>query len=189
MPNVCTICTHPQRLEIDKKIVSGGSTLAEIAKFYSIQSYHALWNHAQLHISRSLAKAAEKSMMIENNELMDIITRILKRTEDIFVRNYDNKRDLLALKALDSQRNTIQLLSNISAQVHAAKMCEIELARKNSGEEEEQRKLKYQEDLKVLTFDELEVYERFVNKLLHHNADIIVKDGRVMAHNRYPKPE
>jgi hypothetical protein len=184
--NNCNICIHPNRLAIDKKIVEG-CNLSRLSTLFGVE-YHSLYNHAQHHIPRSLARAMEKKLMIEGNELMEIITRIVQRAEDIFIRNYNKEKDLLALKALDSQRNTIQLLSNISAQIHAAKMAEIELAKRNSGEDEEQRKLENAERLKVLTFEELLVYERFVNKLLHKNADVIIKNGKIMSYNR-PKSD
>ena len=184
--NPCNICTHPQRLEIDKKVIEG-CNLSQLAILFGVP-YASLYNHAQSHVPRSLARAMEKKLMIEGSKLMEIIENIIQRTEDIFIRNYDKGKDVTALKALDSERNTIQLLSNISAQIHAAKMAELELAKSNSGEDEEQRKLKQAEDLKALTWDELIVYERFVNKLQNHNADVIIKNGKVMSYNR-PKPE
>jgi hypothetical protein len=168
-------------LEIDRKIVEG-TNLKKITRLFDVQ-YHSLYLHAQKHVSRQLAKAVETRLMIEGNELLEIITKIIQRAEDIFDRNYKKGADVTALKALDSQRNTIQLLSNISAQLHQAKMAELALTKDRRGESEAQIKQEYQEKLVIFSSEELLVYQRLINKLTNQNDDRVIKNSRVLVYN------
>jgi hypothetical protein len=181
MSQSCIICNHPKRLEIDRKIVEG-TNLKKIARDYEVP-YHSLYPHAQKHVSRQLAKAVETRLMIEGNELLETITKIIQRAENIFDRNYKKGFDVTALKALDSQRNTIQLLSNISAQLHQAKMAELALMKEKGGQTELQAREEYQEKLVVFNSEELLVYQRLINKLSNQNDDRIIKNSRVLVYN------
>ena len=153
MSQVCLICTNSQRLEIDRRIVHGDS-IASIARDFEV-SYDSLFSHSKKHISRQLVKAVEQKVMIEGNELMEIIQRIIERAESIFKRNFEKGNDATALKAIDSQRNTIQLLANISAQLHAAKMAELELQKEKNGLTREQEEESFKEQICVLSMEEL----------------------------------
>src|SRR5512133_2037616 len=133
MKRECSICTDPQRLEIDRAIVNGGS-LASIAKKFEV-SYSTLNRHAAEHISRQLAKAWEKRELADSHDLLNKIDNMISKAEDIFNRNYRAKRDVTALKALDSQRNTIDLLARISYNLHQARLAELELSRQKSGDD------------------------------------------------------
>jgi len=174
MPNRCTICLHARRLEIDHAICAGGA-LAPIAKDYGLQ-YSALANHAHHHITRQLTTAIEKKQIAFGEELLETIQSIITRAENIFTRNYQAKKDFLALKALDSQRNTIQLLSNIASQLHAAKMAELELERKTKGTDALSQELKLRENLKKLSTRELKLYQRLCAKIANQNNDPIRPD-------------
>lgn len=181
MSNACLICQSANRLAIDREVVEG-INLSKIAKKFNV-SYHSLYAHSQKHITRQLLAVADKKLMIEGNELLETITKIITRAERIFKRNYIAKKDLLALKALDSQRNTIQLLSNISAQLHAAKIAELQLSKDNGEDVKAQQEAIYQEKIVILSIEELKVYQRLVNKITNQNADIIISDRKVLVPN------
>jgi hypothetical protein len=174
MSNQCITCLHARRLDIDRQIVGGGS-LARIAETFGVE-YHSLRHHAKHHISRQLATVMAKKEITVGEELLETINKIITRAELIFTRNYKDKKDFLALKALDSQRNTIQLLSNISSQLHAAKMAELELERKTSGADEITKKLQYRKMLQVLSDRELKLYQRLTAKINNQNNDPIRPD-------------
>ena len=181
MANVCTICNHPNRLEIDRKIVEG-LNLAKIAKNFDVP-YHSIYQHSQKHIHRQLAKVLENKQLAVGEELLETINKIITRAERIFKRNYVAKKDLLALKALDSQRNTIQLLSNIASQLHAAKMAELQLAKDNGEDKQAQLQAEYEQKIQILSLEELRVYQRLVNKVTNQNADKIISDRKVLIPN------
>ena len=128
MANVCKICTHPQRLEIDRALVSGQSK-ATIARTFGV-SECSLSNHAANHLSRQLVTAYEARSANENLDLMNRIDKMINNAETIFQRNFDEKKDYLALQALNSQKGIIELLAKISAYLHQSRVMELE-ARKN----------------------------------------------------------
>jgi len=181
MSNSCLICTHVNRLSIDREIVTGGN-LSKISKKYDVP-YYSLYAHSQKHITRQLATVMEKKLTIEGNELMEVITKIIRRAERIFRRNDKAGKDLLALKALDSQRNTIMLLSNISAQLHSAKIAELQLAKDSGTDRQAQLEQEYQIKIAILSMEELLTYQRLQNKILHQNADIIISNRKVLIPN------
>ena len=61
MPRRCTICTHPQREEIDRAIARGDSYRG-IAARYSV-SLTSLLRHARSHLSQPVRAAVQAEMM------------------------------------------------------------------------------------------------------------------------------
>lgn len=180
MSQSCIICTNAKRLEIDRKIVSG-SNLAKIAEEFEVP-YHSIYAHSQTHIHRQLVKVFEQRDVIESNNLLNIIDGILKKCDDIFERNYKKGFDVTALKALDSQRGTIQLLSNISAQVHAAKIAEQQLLKDQSGNKEEEKE-KFAKDIQIFNKEELEVFNRLIKKMSNQTNEKIIRHGKVIQNS------
>lgn len=169
MPS-CTVCTHPKRLEIDRRIVSGAN-LANLAKEFGLP-YSSTYNHAQIHVSRQLTQVMEKRATAEQFDLLERIDGTIIRAEKIFLRNFEKGRDLVALKALSEQRATFELLAKISYALHQAKQAEIELARLNSGEISQEDKQAFQKKLKVLTIPELEMLLALQEKLEKQDPSI-----------------
>ena len=184
--NRCIICSGKDRIAVDKAILKGGN-LRSISKEFNVP-YQSLYAHSKNHIHRQLVRCVETQLAVEGNELMQVITKIIERADLIFERNFEAGHDLTALRALDSTRNTIQLLNNISAQVTANKKLEYEIAKETRGEGKEEQERLYREQLAILNMEELQVYQRINNKIVHQNADKIISGGRVLALNR-PKTE
>lgn len=186
MPNICLICSNPARYEIDRAIIENGN-LTEISKNFNV-SYNSLYSHAQNHIPKKLAKVFEKQESLKSADLMKKIDDMIEKGQKIFNRNYEKEKDLLALKSLDSLKGVYQLLLNISAQLHAQKVIELEILREKSGESDQQSKEAYAEALKNLSDEELTILNRLVNKANNANSDIVVKNGRIMSY-RSNRPE
>ncbi|TSA31116.1 MAG: hypothetical protein D4R64_18645 [Porphyromonadaceae bacterium] len=167
---ICTICQNPRRVQIDREIVSGVS-LPRVAEIYSLESPSALYRHAKNCISRQLVTAVSKVQTTEAFELLKKIDQIISRAEDIFTRNYLKEKDLTALKALNSQRNTIQLLCQVSASLHQAKQAEIDLLRLKNGETTEESKEQFANAIKILTSAELSVLLAIQEKITNKQRD------------------
>lgn len=163
----------PNRLEIDREIVKG-TNIKEVARMFSIQNYSSLWNHSREHISRQLAQVYDKRDTEQNFDLLAKIDTIISRAEDIFLRNYKKGADITALKALDSQRNTIELLAKISYALHQAKLAELEIARQQSGEIDQESVAAYQKSLGVLNNNELSFLIKIQEKLQTQDKKIVV---------------
>ena len=133
MGMACKICNHPKRLEIDRALVEGGN-ISKIAKEYGVP-YNALYRHSQEHLSRQLVKAYEMRSSSENMDLMNRIDKMIDNAQTIFQRNFDKKKDYLALQALNSQKGIIELLAKISAHLHQSRAMELEASQKEDNYE------------------------------------------------------
>jgi len=169
MRNICEICTHTKRLQIDRDVVSGRN-LTQTAKKYAV-SYQSLYNHARNHISRQLVQAYKKKEMDHNLDLLQRIDQIVARAEDIFHRNYEAGRDVTALKALSEQRQTFELLAKISYALHEAKLYELEQKREDDQTE---AKKEFTSMLQILNTAELEMFEKLQDKMIKADPSIVV---------------
>ena len=174
MAQSCIICSHPKRLEIDREVIQRHS-LAKICRDFCLP-YASLYEHSKHHVTRQLAQAFEKQSLIEGNKLMEIIDDLIIKAQTIFDRNYAKGADVTALKAIDSIRGTIDLLAKISYQLHQAKMAELELLREKNVNRSNNRNDELEENLKCLTVEELRLFQRLQNKILHQNKDVIRRD-------------
>ncbi len=174
----CIICSNPNRLEIDREIVRTGN-IARIAKSFGV-SYASLYSHSINHVARQLTTAMELKAKENNYDMLDRIENIVKNAEIIFQRNFEKGADVTALKALDSQRATFELLCKISVALHSAKVAEMELNKSDSHDEEE---LEFQESLKVLSFEELELFAKLMEKIESQDKSIKIlpKSSEVAA--------
>lgn len=93
MSQVCNICNHPNRLDIDKRLAGGGS-VTRISREYDV-SKDALHNHKEKHISRQLSTHVEIQSRIHSGELLTKIDECLRVAEEI-QRTSDNDRTRLA---------------------------------------------------------------------------------------------
>jgi hypothetical protein len=155
MGQVCSICNHPKRVEMDRELVQGKS-YAMVGSEFGV-SWQSLRNHKENHLSRQLVQAYNKQGLAESMDLLGRIDKILSRAEKIFQRNYDKgdvPGDTLALKALGEQRSTIELLAKISAYLHEARLAELQNSREHFEAEQEALT---QERLARLTTDELKM--------------------------------
>ncbi len=173
MPQRCKVCDNPERLNIDRAIISGKS-LKEISREFNI-GYDSLYRHSQDHLSRQLSKAYELKQMGENNELLEKIESIISRAEDIFRRNYEANKDLTALKSLAEIRSTIELLHKISYQSHQARLAELELERLRAKDDANQNEWAYIESLHVLTDPELNLFGQLMRKLKSGNKNHVIR--------------
>jgi len=169
----CGICIHEKRLEIDRQLVRGGS-IASVARDFMV-SEHALWRHSKNHISKNLVRAMEKQDTTISLDLMTTIESILKKTETIFKRNFEKEHDTTALKALDSQRSTIDLLAKISYQLYQAKQAELELLRLNTEPDIDEQIAEQTKQFRVFNTTECEMFEKLLNKLRtqDHSIEVI----------------
>ena len=70
--------------------------------------------------------------------LVSMIDDMISKAKNIFDRNYKDKKDTTALKALDSQRGIIDLLVKISTHLHETKLMELQLMKQQDSSHKEQ---------------------------------------------------
>ncbi len=166
----CTICSHSKRLQIDREIIEGGN-LSKIARKYKV-SYNAIYYHSNNHLTRQLIQAYATKETNENFDLLGRIDKIVTRTEKIFHRNFDEGKDGVALKALDSQRNTFELLAKISYTLHQVKLAEIECM--TIDKQENTKHQEFANKMDVLNMPEMEMLNKLVKKVENSDAKTII---------------
>ena len=163
MTQVCKCCSHPKRLDIDRAIVRG-QTLAGLSRQYGV-SECSLTNHRDNHISRQLLKAEETRMVLHSKELLDTITGLLDKSQDILQRA-ESKDDLpVALRAIAESRATIELMCRLAAHVQQIR----------SQEEEQEQQAAIDVGLGRLTTKELAVLSDLTKKMQGHDVDVVKK--------------
>mgnify|MGYP001827470064 CR=1 FL=1 len=155
MTQVCKVCNHQKRREIERLLVQNRSITA-ISRKYDIPR-DSLTRHRKNHLSWQLVKAQEtrdlfvsKNMYNLINDLLNSSLNILKKTEN------DPKKYGIALKAVAESRKTVEFLFEVSISLQQIQ------------HEEERQKLEQAEqeyDLSRLTEDELELFVKLSNKL------------------------
>ena len=163
MTQVCAICQHTQRLDIDRAIISCKSK-ASIAREYSV-SESSLSNHGKNHLSRQLVQAFEKRDALESMNLLGSIETLLSRTSAILDKAESKKNYGIALKAIREMRGSYELLSKIAFSLHQARLSELELERVRSGETDMAEQEDNEKRLKILTNEELDIYFYILKKL------------------------
>jgi hypothetical protein len=174
MGNICVCCNHPKRLQIDRDVIQGLSN-SVIAKKYGLANPDLVARHAKSHLSKQLVTAWEAKELDESMDLLGSIDKMLRRCERIFKRSYKQEKDLVALKALGEQRQTFQLLSNISFQLHQARLAELEIAQREDGTHEFQETEQFYEEVaEILTDHELMLLSKLLEKIETRDSDIDV---------------
>ena len=112
MPNVCKICTHAKRLQIDRAIVSGQSKASISREFHVSEA--SLANHAKNHLSRQLLKHDEIRERINSGRILDEVEDLLTRTKRILRDSEIKKQNGMALGAIREIRSTLEFLSKLA---------------------------------------------------------------------------
>jgi len=119
MTRKCTICAHPKRNEIEILLLSGTSSLRDIAGQFGISKSSLERHKSQGHISEVLAKAEHAAQTSHCNNLLNQVQELrekslslLKKAEEsgdlrtsaIFLRELREQIRLLAAMALEVER-------------------------------------------------------------------------------------
>lgn len=162
MPQSCRVCKLPpkERNQLEKSFIDGVN-IYQLTKMYGI-SDTSIKSHVENHLPEKLVKAAEKTFLLDTTHLVDQIDQIYSWMKIIFKRNYDKGYDKTALKALSEQRNTLQLLAQISVALHKTKVAELEY-------EGQKQLIESNLPLERLTKKEKDVYFQIMQKLLGDN--------------------
>jgi hypothetical protein len=115
MPRICTICSHPQRSEIDAALVRPDS-LRAIAKRFET-SAAALHRHRSSCISEQLSKAKEFSDIAGASTLVKELREITKKTGAILARAVRQKQSDIALKAIARLERQLELKGRLLGQL------------------------------------------------------------------------
>jgi hypothetical protein len=112
MPRSCTVCTHPDRAEIDERLVSGVSS-AEIAGRYRTLGERAIRRHRTNHVPETLAKAHEAEEVAQADSLLEQVRDLQERALDILDKAEEAGELRTALSAIREARGNLELLAKL----------------------------------------------------------------------------
>lgn len=109
MPRTCTICKHPQRLQIEKALVIGTS-VRDISGQYG-PSKTAISRH-RTHVKETIARSADAQESVRTGALLDDVRAGERRAEHLF----ENAEEIrIAALRNNDQRTALQAIRTGSA--------------------------------------------------------------------------
>ena len=116
MTRKCTICTHPNREEIDKQLLSGES-YRSIAKHFGA-SESAIYRH-QEHIPKSMVKAQEANEIARVDSLLDQVKNLREKALELLAKA-EKSEDLRAAGVfLKELREQVKLWAELEGRLAA----------------------------------------------------------------------
>jgi hypothetical protein len=113
----CTICRHPEREEIDKRLAPSGAIFAAISRDFAGISEDALKRHKGSHIPAALVKAESIKEVAKAETLLDDI-RALREKAAAILEKAETAGDLkIALLGIREARGCIELLAKVDGQL------------------------------------------------------------------------
>jgi len=183
MTRKALIISHPNRLEMERQYLKGVS-VTKISKEFGV-SEPALRYHCLHHISRQLSTAMAIKDSQDTLDLWTELDSIVSMLKTITKRNFDEGRDIVALKGLSGSVQACDLLFRASAYHHQTKLLELEQSREqDTGQANEEM----EQAIKILTMDELDVFFKISQKLETQDETIDVLAGYTKA-GTYIHPE
>ncbi len=120
MPRTCTVCSHPDRAEIETALVASETSFRDIARRFSV-SKDAVTRHRAEHLPEKLAKAAEADELADADQLkaeLETVKADVHRLKGKAEKEGDYRTALTgcdrALKALELQAKLLQLIGDAS---------------------------------------------------------------------------
>ena len=111
MTQRCRICSHSNRLEIDKALIQGES-YQNLAKKYDV-SAQSIGRHMKSHLSRQLITAAEKSDLLHSEGLLKILEDLLQTSYMVISEAWKQKKLQIALNGIGQARSCAETVAKI----------------------------------------------------------------------------
>jgi DNA-binding transcriptional ArsR family regulator len=112
MPRTCTVCSHPERREIDRTLVSRSASYRDIAGQYSV-SKTAVSRHTKEHLPDLLAKAYAAEEVTRADELLMDVRRLQARTLRALLWAEGAADWTTMLRAVREARENVRLLGEL----------------------------------------------------------------------------
>lgn len=115
MPPKCSVCTHPNRAEIDRALVAG-EAFRKIAE-RSGTSSTALHRHKSEHLPKRLAKAAEAAEVADADDLLVQIKALRNRAISILQKAEQAGDYRTALMGIREARGCVETLLEVEGEL------------------------------------------------------------------------
>ncbi len=115
MPRTCTICSHPERAEIDRALVEG-STFRNIAERYGT-SATALTRHKSDHLPGHVAKAQEARQVADADDLLQQLKALRNKAISILQQAERAGDYRTALMGIREARACVEVLMEVEGEL------------------------------------------------------------------------
>ena len=115
MPRVCTICSHPERAEIDRTLVAG-EAFRNIAERYGT-SATALTRHKKEHVPGHVAKAKEAAQVAAADDLLQQLRALRNKAISILQQAEQAGDFRTALMGIREARGCIEVLMEVEGEL------------------------------------------------------------------------
>jgi hypothetical protein len=126
VPQVCTICTHDQRLEIDQALVSGAPNRRIAARYHVTEQ--AIRRHKDTHIPSTLAEAQAAHDTAHADDLLSQVHDLQRRTLVLLAKAEKEDKLALALAAIRESRGNLELLAKLEGKLREQQTTNIIIA-------------------------------------------------------------
>lgn len=116
MPRRCSVCSLPEREEVDKAIV-GGASNRSLASLYDV-SEAAIRRHASNHLPETLARAEEAREAAHGEDLLADVRDLQARTLAILEAAEGVRQHRTALSAIREARSNLELLAKLLGELN-----------------------------------------------------------------------
>ncbi len=114
MPRVCTVCNHPNKVEIDRMLVEG-EPYRSIAERFSLSST-STYRHKS-HINRTLLKANEVREIARSDSLLEQLRDLQTRALNILSKTEEAEDWRAATGAIREARGCLELLGKLAGEL------------------------------------------------------------------------
>jgi hypothetical protein len=112
VPRNCTVCTHPDRAEIDQALVAGESSYSLAARYSSL-SRAAIQRHGDNHLPAKLVMAQAAEEVAQADTLLEQVRNLQRRALDILDKAEEAGELRTALGAIREARGNLELLAKL----------------------------------------------------------------------------
>lgn len=127
MAQVCKVCSHPNRYEIDAELASGRASVGSIAKRFGVpvQSAH---RHKAKHLPKLLTSLTTEVEAFKASEVLGQVVGLYERSlellslaESRLLSDHRPSALSAAVRAIREARQTVELMSNLSIEMQKGK--------------------------------------------------------------------
>jgi hypothetical protein len=116
MPRTCTICSHPNRDEIEDLVVVHSQAKRRVAAQHSV-SERAVRYHMREHLPALLALARDAERAARADTLLDRIEDLQSRTLAILEASEETREHNTALAAIREARRNLELIGEVTKEL------------------------------------------------------------------------
>jgi hypothetical protein len=117
MPRTCTVCSHPDRGEIEEMLATRTGTYRGIARTYGV-SDDAISRHVKSkHISELITLAADAERAAQGDNLLDRLEALQSRVEAFLGRVEHTDKHAATLGAFREVRSTLEVIGEVTKEL------------------------------------------------------------------------